>query len=559
MISQWQVRNFKSISHKMSNLQFAPITLFAGANSSGKSSVIQSILMMMQTMASSRHGTLQLNGELLTLGTPTDVWHNGVLYAENRSILGGPSDKKPIFLHFALQIDDGDASLEINFDFEAYDNSKIVIRNASYRIQTSDSDFKLVIKLKDGIYYVHEIDRDTQQSIEADLQNHFIELKAPISDSAVEVDGLFPDTIGLQAIRLNEGINWATALFNPFNQQIPPESFSREIPDRHRKTLKQLAKKLGLPNVYEVTQHNKERMIIRTLGDYQDWFGSLPTRSTSELQEYLYRELEGMRVEELVPYRIDFIDHIRQRFQRLLLQNVRYLSANRIPPTILFSPGNDSQWSEVGTNGENVAAALYEHGSRSIIWYDPIELKKKESALVEAVATWLKRFGIIDDLHADQQGKLGTSLTIRVSGVDRELDLTAVGFGTSQILPIIVQGLLTPPGGIFIVEQPEVHLHPSVQAQLALFFVALTRANVQCIIETHSEHLVNQLRLFIADRQLNIQDQIKMFFAEREPRNGTYFSEVEINKKGEIQNWPRGFMDESNRQAKEMLRAILRD
>lgn len=533
-------------------MEFAPITIFAGVNSSGKSSVIQSIMLLMQTTAGVDDTTLQLNGELLSLGTVSDVWHNGVVAARNT----------PVFLQYALEIDDptvDDGRFEFRFDFAPVDGTEVELHRATYRQTMSGESSGLAIELRDLRYWLTAVDCELEDRIKTYLTQYGIQLSRPIKDSVAEIIGLFPNTVSLMADRVREDINWDRAFLYPLDERLTDEDFSLPIPEEYQKILKKIAKKIGLPDVYERTQNNKERMLIRYLGEYREWFDNLPNRFVGLLADYLLQELKDVLVTEAVPCRIPFIDTARSRFEDFFLQSVRYLSANRIAPTIMFSPGATSQWSEVGVNGANIASALDEHGSRAVLWYDPYELVKRETTLLEAVATWLKFFGIIEDLSTTQSGKLGTLLTIRINGVDQDLDLTSVGFGTSQILPIIVQGLLTPPGGVFIVEQPEVHLHPSVQAQLALFFVALTRSSIQCIIETHSEQLVNQFRLFISDRRVNIYDQIRIYFAERHSTTGTYFREVELDHRGNISNWPKGFMDESNRQAEEMLRAILEE
>lgn len=551
MIRRWKVSNFKSIKSGMGYLEFAPITLFAGANSSGKSSVIQSIMVLMQTIAGDVDNTLLLNGELLSLGTASDVWYNGIL--ETR--------RSPVSLDYAIEIDDpgvDDGRLQFEFSFVP-DGSRVLLhRSACFRQFSPDSDpIGLAAEFhRDNYYQLIHVDRDLEREESAAIEDAGFKLNKRIRGSFAEMKGLFPCIVHLSVTRTREDLNWDIALLDPNDPRIMPEHLEYLIDDKYQSVLKKAAKKLGLPAVYEKGQHNREIMLIRTLGDYREWFGNLSGRAVTALQKYYYKELKGLLVTDEIPWRIRFVDTARAYFETFFGQSIRYLSANRIAPTVIFSPDISSQWSEVGINGANVAAALQAYGPLPVTWYDPSELNSRETSLFEAVVTWLRFLGIIEDVFTGDRGKFGTMLTIRVSGVDQDLDLTSVGFGTSQILPIIVQGLLTPPGGVFIVEQPEVHLHPSVQAQLALFFVALTRAGVQCIIETHSEHLVNQLRIFLADRKRSLEGQIKIYFAERDS-DGTYFHNIELDRRGNIKNWPKGFMDESIRQAEIMLDAIL--
>lgn len=553
MIRNWKVSNFKSIKSEMDYLEFAPITLFAGANSSGKSSVLQSIMVLMQTIAGRIDGSLLLNGELLSLGTVKDVWHNGTLGVRN----------SPVYLDYAIEMDDPDVDdgrLQFEFSFVPVEDTKVKLCHSFCQRQYSPdaAPVSLTATLHNYDYRLTEVHESLQDEISGEMRHAGLILRGRlIENTALAMEGLFPSIAYLSVDRTREDLNWDMALVDPNDPRITAEDLEFLIENKYQKILKKAAKGLGLPDVYERGQHNKERMLIQTLGDYREWFGSLPNRVVITLQEYLRKELKELLITDEVPWRIKFVDTARARFETFFLQNVRYLSANRMAPTVVFSPDISSQWSEVGINGANVASALQAYGVHPITWYDPLELENRETSLFEAVTTWLQFLGIIDGVHTEDRGKLGTMLTIRIGGIDQDLDLTSVGFGTSQILPIIVQGLLTPPGGVFIVEQPEVHLHPSVQAQLALFFMALTRAGVQCIIETHSEHLVNQFRVFIAGRKHMPEDQIKIYFAERDREIGTYFRKIELDRGGNIKNWPRGFVDESVRQAELMLEAIL--
>ena len=553
MIRHWKVNNFKSIRYEMDYLEFAPITLFAGANSSGKSSVLQSIMVLMQTIASRVDASLLLNGELLSLGTVKDVWHNGNLRVRNSTVS----------LDYAIEMDDPDVDdgrLQFEFLFMPVEDTKVRLYQSICRRQYSpdSAPIEVIAELYDYDYRLTRVHGVVQNEISEEIRHAGFILRDKLIEGAVTtMEGLFPSFVYLSVDRTREDLNWDIALVDPNDPRITAEDLKASIDNNYQKVLKKAAKKLGLPDVYERGQHNRERMLIHNLGDYREWFGSLPNRVVVALQEYLRKELKELLVTDEVLWPIRFVDTARARFENFFLHNIRYLSANRMAPTVIFSPDISSQWSEVGINGANVASALQTYGFHSITWYDPLELENRETSLFEAVATWLQFLGIIDDVHTEDRGKLGTMLTIRMGGIDQALDLTSVGFGTSQILPIIVQGLLTPPGGVFIVEQPEVHLHPSVQAQLALFFVALTRAGVQCIIETHSEHLVNQFRVFIAGRKHMPNDQIKIYFAERDREIGTYFHEIELDRRGNIKNWPRGFVDESVRQAEIMLEAIL--
>lgn len=106
-------------------------------------------------------------------------------------------------------------------------------------------------------------------------------------------------------------------------------------------------------------------------------------------------------------------------------------------------------------------------------------------------------------------------------------------------------GLLAPSNTLLLVEQPELHLHPSVQARLGDFFMGLAKCNKQCLIETHSENLVNQLRYHIVQANGQDKSDCLIYFVDQDEVGAAKFELVEISPQGNILNWPEGFFDET--------------
>jgi predicted ATPase len=105
-----------------------------------------------------------------------------------------------------------------------------------------------------------------------------------------------------------------------------------------------------------------------------------------------------------------------------------------------------------------------------------------------------------------------------------------------------------------LIEQPELHLHARAQARLGDFFLGLTRVGKQCIIETHSDCLVNQLRLHMVKDGPSARENIAIYFVEQDERGDARFVPVEISATGNIVNWPDGFFDESLHQEDRITR-----
>jgi predicted ATPase len=138
-------------------------------------------------------------------------------------------------------------------------------------------------------------------------------------------------------------------------------------------------------------------------------------------------------------------------------------------------------------------------------------------------------------------------------GTRREVNLAAMGSGVSQIVPVVVQTVLTPSGGCLVVEQPEIHLHPAAQATLADLFVENLTHGRQYIIETHSEHLLLRLRRRIADRSVK-PESVRVLAVERKD-GWTVINQLELSQNGHFKEWPAGFFDEGYQEALALAQA----
>lgn len=173
----------------------------------------------------------------------------------------------------------------------------------------------------------------------------------------------------------------------------------------------------------------------------------------------------------------------------------------------------------------------------------------------EAINDWLVYLGVANKMNTNDRGKVGHELKITTDIQDMEQDLTHVGVGVSQILPILVMCFLAGMGDSIILEQPELHLHPKVQTRLADFFVSMNVLGKQCILETHSEYLINRLRYLVAKTSdEKISQDTMIYFVEKEEGHSIYRN-ITINKYGVIDDWPKGFFDESEDIASMTLRA----
>ena len=185
-----------------------------------------------------------------------------------------------------------------------------------------------------------------------------------------------------------------------------------------------------------------------------------------------------------------------------------------------------------------------------------VELRPVVRSLQVAVIDWLRYLDVAEHVESRDKGKFGHELTVSIAGSKRAHDLTHVGVGVSQVLPILVASLLAEADTTLVFEQPELHLHPKVQTLLADFFLSMTQLGKQCVLETHSEYLINRIRFraaAAAGRNPWVE-AVKVYFVEK-GQQGSLFREVNINEFGAILDWPEGFFDQSQREAEAILRA----
>jgi predicted ATPase len=233
-----------------------------------------------------------------------------------------------------------------------------------------------------------------------------------------------------------------------------------------------------------------------------------------------------------------------------------YLGPLREYPKREYAWGG-SQPSDMGRRGERVIEALLASRDQGIKYSLGKGVKKK--SLEELVASWLKQLGLIDHFAVKpitSGGKLFQVWVRRQPGA-QEVLLTDVGFGVSQILPVIALCYYAPPGSVLLLEQPEIHLHPRVQAGLADVLIdAIKTRNIQIIVESHSEHLLRRLQRNIAEEKIS-PEGTALYFCEIDA-GVSRLTELKVDMYGNIENWPDGFFGDEFAEIAAMQKAILR-
>lgn len=235
---------------------------------------------------------------------------------------------------------------------------------------------------------------------------------------------------------------------------------------------------------------------------------------------------------------------------------IKYLGPLR---ETLLSTTPTIQTTDIGPCGEFTSSVLQQLRSETVTVPMPAR-KQHWVPLMEAVEAWGAQLGLLEAIRVVQEPKLGSTIIVKTEGLDKEVPLDAVGVGVSQLLPVLVLCLLSEPGSVILLEQPELHLHPALQQRLADFLIAIARSGRQLIVETHSEYMVSRLRRRIAedpdDELLSIS---KVIFAERDGQTGiTTYRDVELSPYGDIDEWPKGFFDQAAAEEREIIRGGLK-
>lgn len=436
MLTELKFTNFKSWA--TADLTCGRITGVFGTNSSGKTSLLQFLLMLKQTKdATDRALSLDLNGALVQLGTARDMIH---LHDENRSI-----------------------AMRASFDVGA----EIAINDPSSKKNST-------------------ITKSNILSIESDISIHN---KAPLAT--------------------------------------------------------RLSYQLG-ELMFELSSKSKDisqfELKARSLGDTKNDFGFIRTKGRAW-------QLPGPIKSYAFP------DQARTYFQNAgFLADIEATYEHIIDRTFYLGPlreypKRDYLWarsrpSDVGMRGEKaidaILAATDANEKRNL------RHKAHLRPFQEMIAYWLREMGLIESFTVEEIATDSNRWQARVRTKPNasEVLLTDVGFGVSQVLPVVTLLQYVPEGSTVILEQPEIHLHPLAQAGLAdVIIQAATHRRVQVIFESHSEHLLLRLQRRIAEGALNSAD-VKLYFCDA-PNGTSTLTPLDVDLYGAIRNWPDKFMGDA--------------
>lgn len=233
----------------------------------------------------------------------------------------------------------------------------------------------------------------------------------------------------------------------------------------------------------------------------------------------------------------------------LFADDFYYLNAERTGPRN-YQLMDSKMVNNCGVHGENTIHLLNILGNNRVESRKCFDLdsEKKVNTLNKQVEYWMDYIIPGIEIAADDMTDLRISrMSIRQSVFDTGfLSPYNFGFGISYVLPVILTGLIAKEGSVFLVENPEAHLHPMGQSHIGYFLAIMALAGVQIITETHSEHVLNGIRIAALKNKMNPEDVSISFFSVNRDNAGAKHEvkHISLNERMDLETWPDGFLDQ---------------
>jgi AAA15 family ATPase/GTPase len=561
MISSYIIHNFKAYGKKQ-NIKFKPITLLYGPNSKGKTSLLQSLLLLKQSkLDRPAQSALSFNGEILSLGNYRNVVFN---HEVDKDITFGfeidlnqPFDKLNktiILLSFLkarkLRIEFGFSQNNIQENIEntilknisiyaneekspicVYENLLKPPHFKSFKLIKVDYENPVFLKIweKHKLKVIGEnVDKlyGKINEFKSRYPNYQKDIKKFLSDSdAAKVDtGVSKNVLPILML-MNEVSNMVVKfkgledkdIFTEIKKIDPKNSGASSINSRNYLPMQSDS---GINDLKESMSLASTIMEDRKLFNSEQHFKDFP-EPISPFTD-LFNELNSITIG---------LSSLVDKF----IDNLYYLGPLRSYPKRIYNIEN-VDLSYVGYDGANSPYILYNMTKENL----------------DVINDYLKRFNIdykiwIDDIKTN----IGTkyfALELYDEVHHRVSSYADVGFGISQITPIIIQSFISK-NSMISIEQPEVHIHPKLQAELGSLFSTCIKEpyNNSFLIETHSENLILRLQKLIKKKEISNED-IAVYFIDKSanPEVGSTILPLRLDEDGDFMDrWPKGFFEES--------------
>ena len=542
MLKAIELENFKAFGERK-RIEFAPITLIFGENSAGKSSILQSLNLLKQTRDSRDSGALILprtEGGIVDLGSFREMVFDHDL-SRNVSIrLDFTSDRELR----NRQVDSADA----NSDYIGFE---VGFNRPSDDIEVQLTDLKFYSAIAGNIASFKPIDvsaeqlrsmaRDSQMMMRTSRVTRLSDFRAAKCFSLSRDKSLWGEIFERTKRRSDKIADELQLLLAEGQESSRQQSLFNDGDDERQAWLASVADAIRFYNSEFTSDAFVDRMMRAELETIivLDGFIPLPIRQREsgglpELETFRRYGPTRLRTKELTLDLMSFAVECGRKLDNTL-KNIYPMGPYRRPPERWYIlTGTSPQ--DVGYRGDQLPDLLF-----------------RRPEIVEETNRWLDKLEIGYHINVQSVGERSRDL-FEVRLLDRrrgstvDVALTDVGFGISQILPFIVQSLAGEKQTITI-EQPEVHIHPRLQADIGDLLAATIKEprGHRFVIETHSEHLVLRMQRLVREGTL-VPEDISILYVSR-GKNGSHVERLHLDNDGDfIDEWPGGFFPERLRE-----------
>lgn len=567
-----EIENFKSYINKQ-YIRLADLSVLLGANSSGKSTALQALLVLKQTMeCNSPDEELLLSGKYVALGDYDDVIADSgedffsftVVLEQNENTENTlEEDKFQIKWKFKRGTDDTSASLNsIDIYFE---NMQLTLKKASgeiYDLYINAIRSEFSVEIQNLLLWDYMMHYDRQLNSKAsELLNTLIGiLISPKTTKVSSEELVWENLINEFYLKLMERVQSNTGIKNedaPLNEDIrggianrieqlianfcdmefPTYNFiDRVLPKELRIQILKLAM-INLSSVQPIEEVLEE--FEKYIFDYKS-----NVHNVEELDgvydlgrsPFKFFDKEDKKNNNLtqLKYALEFYDD----FYADIISEIFFVGPIRETPKGLYNIGFETIPKYVGPSGAYFASVLLHESRKQREYILPRSIERV--TLSEALAEWMTYLNVASAVDVDKKNSFGFSVSVE-NMEQIKSDIMNVGIGTSQVLPVLISVLLSEPKEILIFEQPELHLHPYSQSRLADMFVEFCKQGRRIIVETHSEYFLLRLRYHIAKQNCPRESISVNFFQNKD---GTKVTNKNISELGNIE-YPKDFKDET--------------
>lgn len=572
------IENFKSYGKEII-IPVKNLSVFMGANSSGKSTALQTLLVLKQTIeCNSPDIDLLLSGKYVTVGDYLDAINDpakesfsiGLITCndEMQENYGGDGSAKTIWRFreekhggvylSQLNMSHNETKIDLSYEDEHKYRVKINGKETPFSVQINnlkprkvyvnynEEYNKLFYSFLEELYKWFSPKKRTDSLMKNRLvsirivDDLYLKLLRMAQEDKKETDDL--SKIDQLVLRVKKVIKKYT------DYQLESFSFISNIPDQIRETI--------LYNC--IMGHDNLEQLVCILDKYEN----LDDEFRKSRKKTDYDKTEPFEVSMLYTLGkedkdgevdAEAISDIFRKYKSVIedvFTKIFYLGPIREKPQGLYNVGFETIPKYVGPTGAYFASVLLRENKQKR-YFLPVG-EEENMGLLEALDEWVDHLNVASSVQVEKKNSFGFSVSVS-NTQQKKSDIMNVGIGTSQVLPVLITGLLSESGEYLLFEQPELHLHPYSQSRLADFFVELIKRGRKIIVETHSEYFILRLRYQILVNNIGDKDIVVNFFQNK---GTTEVSQGEISGYGNLK-YPDDFRDETQKLLEDLMKAAL--